>query len=119
MLKEKHEQKIVLNVELSFLAQLLSKCVKIECSVTLVVNFFAHDAVFTAKKLLYFKLNMQGQVISDAKYNKNIVDMCKLLVSAATEKKNIPCFGIFSPCETSVISGTVSATLASKVNKVS
>jgi len=83
------------------------------------VNFFSHDVILSAKKLLYCELNTQGQVISHVKDDENIFDVCKLLESATKEKKNISRFVIFSPFETPIIGDAVSATLASKANVMS
>ena len=83
------------------------------------MNFFARDAILSAKELLYYELNTQGRVISHVKDDKSIIAMVKLLVSAVKEKKNMPRFVIFSICETPVIGDAVSATLASKVNGIS
>ena len=80
------------------------------------MSFFPHNAILLAKKLLYSELNTQGQVISHVKDDKNFIDMCKLLLSGAKEKKNIPHVVICNHCETLVVSNAVSATLATKVN---
>ncbi|KAK2710267.1 hypothetical protein QYM36_013794 [Artemia franciscana] len=89
------------------------------CIVTSTVNFFAGDAILSAKELLYYELNTQGRVICHVKDDKSIIAMVKLLVSAVKEKKNMPRFVIFSICETPVIGDAVSATLASEANEIS
>jgi len=68
--------------------------------------------------LVFSELVTQGQDVNHVKDDENIIDRCKLLVSAAKEKTNILHFVIFSPYETLVISNFVSTTLATKVNKI-
>ena len=58
-------------------------------------------------------------MVSYAKDDENITDMCKSLATAAKQNVLIPKFVIFSPCEVPAIGESVHATVVSKVNELS
>jgi len=80
---------------LSFLSRSLKQGFKLDPIVKTAINFFKHDAVLQAKKILHSELDIQ--TLSYAKNDDNITDMCKSLVTAVKQNILILKFVIFSP----------------------
>jgi len=59
-----------------------------------------------------------GRIVNNKKSEDTLLDMCKRLSFASKEKRQIPRFLIFSPCEVPTIGNAVVATLTSKVNEL-
>ena len=112
-------EKLVFNPVLNFLSRSLTEGVKFDQIVKSAVNYFEHDTIIQAKKTLHSELDIQSRMVSYAKDEDNITDMCKSLVSAAKQNVPIPKFVIFSPCEVPAIGEAVHATVVSKVNELS
>ena len=112
-------EKIILNPLLNCVTRALTDGIKLECIVKACVAFYTHEDFIKAKRILHTELNITNRLVTYSKDEDNIIEICKILVSAAKNNVSMPKFVIFNPCSVPVIGDAVNATVTAKVNELS
>jgi hypothetical protein len=110
---------IILNPILNFISRSMIDGIKVETIIAKSTSFFSHETILKAKEVLHQLLEIGTRLIRCQKDDENVLDICKWLSTASKEKRKIPKFVIYSPCEIPTIGDAIVATLTCRMNELS
>ena len=110
---------IILNPILNFISRSMIDGIKVETIIAKSTSFFSHETILKAKEVLHQVLEIGTRLIRCQKDDENVLDICKWLSTASKEKRKIPKFVIYSPCEIPTIGDAIVATLTCRMNELS